>query len=719
MHAGTTRVQIVKTDDPEATTIAVMRRAAVATSKTWAMQRWAAELAAQAPPRDYLAQLRKLYAGVIRRWRYTQEPGERVMADPPRVLGYTLGAYYQPACADDPTRCRLSDAPERNGWGDCDDIATAIAAGVLALGMRAAFRVVRHPGGAHVSVLATTPSGEQLSLDPVGHPKHGPGWAFNPQGAHVRLYPVEDNAPMMIASAAPAHLAGLSTGKRSSGRMMLGAAASHMVAVHPAMPTGQRYLSAPARDVALMRRGLVREGCVAVDQHGQRFRYLSGHDLWVPMGRYTVTGPMGSTRSERKARRVARRRKVLRKIKRAFRKIARVLTTPFRAVVKAVSGLVRKVVSSPAAKGAAAAALAAFGVPPAVTVGAFSALSSALNAGKEPTPKLQQFATAYSQGNMQAAAAALQGAPMGNVDADQGVDLVVVQDGWQYIAAPVAAIGAFGDTTELDPVARSIQTTPTPGAWYKIQKGDDLLTVTGKAFGVGSGGTRLKLSQMVNASPANACYLVAPKSDFGKKYYAGGIISFLPQWSGEVTEAARCASGGTYAVIWIPASAGDLPPPEPPKPQPLPPPPEPEPEPEPPIPVPPEPPIPEPPIPEPQPLPPPPPPDPTDCPDGYVWSSSKGRCILKIEPGPIPIPPTPQPEPEPPAPTPACPPNYARNPFPPFECVWMGPPDPYPVPKPPTPQPGPTPQPQPQPQPTPSGGSAFPWMIPLAILLGG
>lgn len=69
---------------------------------------------------------------------------------------------------------------------------------------------------------------------------------------------------------------------------------------------------------------------------------------------------------------------------------------------------------------------------------------------------------------------------------------------------------------------------PTPGRLYRISTGDNLLNVTGRAYGVGSGGTRLRLSKVINNDPANRTGLrYRPASGaFEVREYPTGLISF-------------------------------------------------------------------------------------------------------------------------------------------------------------------------------------------------
>lgn len=172
-------------------TLATMGRTAKEAASTWTFREWAARLATRAPPRDYVAQLGELYKGILRRWRYVAEPEEWVHGSASSAIAHVLGAKYnRGASCPSPLRCDLDSTSTRGGygWGDCDDVATVTAAGALALGMRPMFRVVRWPGGAHVSVVARTPKRQLVSVDPVGHPEHPFGWAMRPSAARATYY---------------------------------------------------------------------------------------------------------------------------------------------------------------------------------------------------------------------------------------------------------------------------------------------------------------------------------------------------------------------------------------------------------------------------------------------------------------------------------------------------------------------------------------------------
>jgi len=165
-----------------------MGRASVEAANTFAMREWAAQAATKAPPKDYIGQLRELYDLILSRWRYVQETGEWVHAGADGILGIVLGLKYNLPEGADPKRATISRVPANQlGWGDCDDVSEVVAAGVLALGMRPLFRTVVGPRGGHVSVVAITPLGERVSLDPVGHPAHPFGWMM-PANGKIETY---------------------------------------------------------------------------------------------------------------------------------------------------------------------------------------------------------------------------------------------------------------------------------------------------------------------------------------------------------------------------------------------------------------------------------------------------------------------------------------------------------------------------------------------------
>jgi hypothetical protein len=94
---------------------------------------------------------------------------------------------------------------------------------------------------------------------------------------------------------------------------------------------------------------------------------------------------------------------------------------------------------------------------------------------------------------------------------------------------------------------------PTPGRYYQIRKGDSLLAVAGKAYGVGEGKKRLDFARRINRHWTNAKYL---RKDKATELFPEGLLSLLPQFSCDVQaqmKADKTVPGGScYGVIWIP-----------------------------------------------------------------------------------------------------------------------------------------------------------------------
>jgi hypothetical protein len=169
---------VIRSKNPQAVALATMRKTALEASRTWAIRELASRIATRAGPRDYVGQLRKIYEFIIARWRYVMEPEEFVHGTASSALKHVLGTKYN-APGEDPTMVDLDAMPLReHGWGDCDDVATIAASMVMAIGLKAFFRVAQASTGAHVSVVARLPTRMGVSVDPVGYPKHKFGWAM-------------------------------------------------------------------------------------------------------------------------------------------------------------------------------------------------------------------------------------------------------------------------------------------------------------------------------------------------------------------------------------------------------------------------------------------------------------------------------------------------------------------------------------------------------------
>jgi hypothetical protein len=569
--AMTGRHVIIDTETPAAVTLGTMGRVAREAASTWTLREWAGVLAARAAPRDYVGQLRQLYGGILERWRYVQEPEEWVHGTARSMLGTVLGLRYNGA--SDPTRADVSRTPStRKGWGDCDDVATLTAAGVLALGMRPAFRVVRGDSGGHVAVIARTPDGRVVSLDPVGHPKHPFGWAL--EGPIVEIYDLAgqraDHAPFggitpmsCRCSAAPSsRLAGVpdvdpyrvANGETYlstyDGRPVARLRGRHYAAVPLGDVDGARCLAVPAKAAALMSRGVVLDGTPAVDDLGHSYRYDAGRDIWVADRLHgtrlaTLAGVDGglSGFADRMKDRWRRRIAVARRV------VGR--------VVRVVRGVAARVLQSRAAQIVVGNALRAIGVPAKLTKGVMAAAGSILRQGglvglvrllrSNPRAAAQLVARAAKEGVR--AGMRLAGEP-----ADSGPSYhLVTQSGRHFVGQPIEAISAVPGWYELGDI--EIQPTPTPGSWYRIRKGDSLLAVAGKAYGLKSGSERLARARWINESNPK---LVDPQEN-RSKMFPGGTVSFLPRFSADADAASRGEPGKSYGVIYVPLAKGDRP----------------------------------------------------------------------------------------------------------------------------------------------------------------
>lgn len=797
-------VQTVQTSNPNGVALVAMGRAALDAAKTWTMREWASRLAALAGPRDYVGQLRELYRGIVDRWRYVQEHGEWVPGTGRALLAHTLGANYNrgPSCPS-AEQCDVEGTPWRNlGFGDCDDVASLSAAGVLSVGGTPFFRVARGRFGAHVSVTAKTPAGDLVEIDPVGHPDHGFGWAvdgpdvqiehYDMQGRPVALlgggampYEMPMTAPMMMADmggylgAPELDLPGTYMGGVLGVESQL--PKTHMALVHPNDQGGPRVIAIPEWHARVFKRGASWDGTPGVDQYGQSWTYDADTDVWMPSevwnARASSLGYLGAWDFGRRRRlRIGKRiRKVFRRIVRGVRRVAsRILR----------SKLVQAVLSR---------LLNLIGVPAAASRGVMEAAGQILKEGgiiglirlarKSPKAAMRKLAQAIAKAGKAALIPPVaRGLLKGYTDDATGVGTNVLYQVetpmGTYHAAPVAMLAGCPGVYEFGQL--EVSDTPQPGRWYRVKKGDSLLGIAGKAFGLGSGGERLKRAQWIDGAAANAYALGPSSSDFDKKYFGPEIVKLLPRHACETDAAIAGEAGSCYPVLWIPPAKGVEPPEEP---EPVP----------------------------PEPMPdvdeeeaeteeaaeePAPPPTPPPCPPGGVWDPQQGRCVAFA-----PVPPEPEPdveemeeeevapappveeeaapeEPEPPEPTPpieeeeirppACPPGY-RHPTPgeqqvtgmradscipidfrvpqsmcPAGYIWSqtedrckyiapgpeptppGPTPPAPAPTPPpivdvfpedtTLPPAPTPAPMP---PQPAGGEELPWPLILLALGGG
>lgn len=364
----------IKTRDPHKVALAVMAKTAREAARTWTVREFAGVLAARAGPRDYVAQLRQIYDEITRRWRYVMEPDEFVHGSASSLIGHVLGTRYN-APGQDPTRVDLAKmSTNLKGWGDCDDVATAVAALAIGIGMpKVFFRISENPGGAHVSVVVETPRGERVSIDPVGHPDHNFGWAQPAQ--RVQLVDINTIGPAPLAGIdGGTNMQAVETYFIAPGNQLAGGTQrSHMCAVLGNDFDGPRSLTVPMRQWRSIRRGIMTDGMAGVDENNKVYKYCANRDLWIDEALRAVPnlqkpaamggvfedggrlssragrviaypldpGPLGrrSSRPTRKKRRM-RGRKFFKRIGKGFRKVmARVLNSKW--VQNVVAGVLQ------------------------------------------------------------------------------------------------------------------------------------------------------------------------------------------------------------------------------------------------------------------------------------------------------------------------------------------------------------------------------------------
>ena len=164
IHTRTTREQMDQT-------VRLVGEAVRAGSTYFPLRQHAAEVAATAPPKDFPAQLRALYADFVRRWRYVRDPRlAEYVAHGPRALWEIIWG-----------------GGKRRGVGDCDDATAAFGAAASAIGFNVRLvtsvplrhardpRLCNIPGHIYPEVwidrLGWVPA------DPVVWPAHGFGYA--------------------------------------------------------------------------------------------------------------------------------------------------------------------------------------------------------------------------------------------------------------------------------------------------------------------------------------------------------------------------------------------------------------------------------------------------------------------------------------------------------------------------------------------------------------
>lgn len=547
--------RIVETDTPAPFTLSTMGRVATEAADTPAFREWAALLATRARPRDYRGMLEQLYHAILQRWRYVPESEEWIHGSADSLIAHVLGSKYT-APNDSPSRTRIDALRGQPGWGDCDDVSTVVAAGVRALGMRPMFRVVRAPGGAHVSVVARTPAGELVSIDPVGHPSHPFGWAL--PGEDVQLFELDGSSSSGL-SGVDAMSNQCTVVCRPNGHPYAQIKQPHWIATDPNDSAGPRSLALPEREFRLFARGLTVDGCPAFDESGNPYTYDAARDLWLSR-RLAQTRladrdePMGGI--GRRARRRARRRGRRAKRRRVFRRVA-----------KRVRGVAAKVLQNRVVQGLVSRGVQAVtGTPAIATKAAMRAGGRLFERGgvvglakrlrRNPRGAARAVAAAGRFGTLRAGVGF-----SGDCGCSGGTPdrFLCSQNGSQpFVAAPVLSLSGVPGLVSFGQL--EVTTTPQPGRWYRIQRGDNLLSVAERALGQ----PRLTHSKWINAAQANAVFLRPAKPGFEANQYGSGVITFNPRYASDSEAASRGESGSSYAVIWIPAAPGDEPPdPEP------------------------------------------------------------------------------------------------------------------------------------------------------------
>lgn len=476
------------------------------------------------------------------------EPGEWVAATPRILLGRVFGLAYQGA--QDPTRATIATLPvtdRTRGFGDCDDVSALVAACARAIGLTPFFRVAK-TSVAHVSCVVRLPSGQMISIDPVGHPDHDFGWAmpagdvqlFNLSGDPVTI-PALGSIMNCPHCAIPTLLAGIDG--RTPRR-----ARRHWIATRYADRLGPRVLSIPLRHHQLFMRGLAVDGTPAVDEHGMGYTYDMGRDLWIEDGLRGDMEGLGKFGDgfKRFRKRTAGIRKLIRRVAKPLRKIQ------------------AKLLQSKVAQNIVGGALMSVGIPRAATKAVLEASGEILEKGglpalvrmirKDPQAALKMVSQAAKAGLKRATQLVGVDDPYGTGEEAPGY--YIEQSGGSAYGQPVlqlVGVPYVASMGELDVTA-----IPKPGSWYRVRKGDSLLSITSKAYGVPTGPDRLKRAKWINNAAANRR---GGKFDRNAKdnLFKDGKVSMSPKFSAQNQDAADGLPGKSYAVLWIPETQGDEP----------------------------------------------------------------------------------------------------------------------------------------------------------------
>lgn len=119
------------------------------------------------------------------------------------------------------------------------------------------------------------------------------------------------------------------------------------------------------------------------------------------------------------------------------------------------------------------------------------------------------------------------------------------------------ALEEFGlDLADLE-LEGEVSSTPTPGRYYQIKKGDNLLKIAGLAYRAKPGTReRLEGARRINKDPKNQKFFRAAESD---NLFPSGKVSFLPRFAcdldAQIKAKGKVPRGHCYAVLWIPGGS--------------------------------------------------------------------------------------------------------------------------------------------------------------------
>jgi len=617
-------VDRVHTWNPNGVALGVMGVTARRAARAQTMREWCARLATRAGPKDYVGQLRQLYLGIIERWRYVMEDGEHVHGTARSLLGHVLGAKYNcgPTCKC-PEACDVEATPWREkGWGDCDDVSTLVASGVIALGMTPYWRVSHSPSGAHVAVLAVTPRGERVELDPVLHPQAGFNARASGPGVTSKLFEMSGKpiagfgAPMNTgyvspyqSTFAPTFMGGASRYMGASppqpgdirstlvGTMRVGESGvlspvqsrsdAHFCVVQPGDMRGSRVLAVPEWHAQMLGRGVSWHRTPAVDQFGASWRYNGDMDAWLPSGHPLDREwtPMGSVaahqmheiylgrarargRLARKAKRRSRRKRRRARIRKGAKKVGKFFKKIHRGFQRVGSFLLK----SKFVQSIVAGVLQVFGVPMVITKKLMSVAGNFM--GKGGLGKLLRLAKKSPKSALKFLASAVKASGNSNllkkfkVPGFSGYGVspmgevlqVEIEDfGQSYHAAPVEAIVGLPGVYEFGFGKADMMVQPTPEPGYWYRiQKGDNLMKIAKMAFGPS--HAIRHAKWINAAVANQAYMRAAKTDFERKHIGDELISFRPQYSDIPADAIQGLPGNRYATLWIPPAEGVEPP---------------------------------------------------------------------------------------------------------------------------------------------------------------